>query len=954
MNTVPTPRTPRSAAELPIVAAYDLTLVDRNLWELFESQVEDHSAKVAVIGPDRSLTYGELRSRALRVSAFLRLSGLGSEQPVGVFMARTADVVAVLLGILHAGGCYVPLDPAEPAERARSLASRARLSTVLGDPANLQRFRDAVSSSGPDEHDPTLVDVGSIVGANAVEVVDGVEVSACPPCAPGGNRLAYIMFTSGSTGAPKGVEVEHRNVINLLLAAGQAFEFTDVDRYLAVSTLAFDISVVEVFLPLIRGASLVLGDRQLLLERGAVAAAIVRHGVTVFQTGPSVWALLLESSTPFPRLRIAITTGEAMAPALAHRLAGVGELVWNLYGPTETTIWCTGQRIDTPTGLDECTSVAAPIGHMWPAMPGIIVDDEGNEVADGEQGDLWVGGLAVTRGYKDNAALTQERYVQRSGDPDRYYRTGDIVSRASNGVLRFFGRNDDQVQIHGVRIEPMEVEEALRSDPYLEHVAATWFVNRAGARAIVAGVVIRDGMSTTGPEISARLAARLPAAMVPSRFVFYDALPLTPNGKTDRLVLRADASSSPTDVGGDGVEEEELTLTERALRDIWTGLLGLPQVVGGDNFFSIGGDSLAAVAMVQDAEDVFGVSITVQAVIEYPTLRELAAFVDRRTGGMDSAPDPQFTFQLVRGGAASPVFFCAIELNLAREGAWRIDCPLYSVNYWTLGAGFSRARSLEQLAAKHVSEIKTIQPKGPYRIAGFSFGGIVALEIAHELRRLGDEIELLFLLDPTEPYRTSAAPSVERIDGVDLGLAQTRRDRERIVHRVVRHSVAMAREYRSLGPYVRDKARLAPVALLAHTDAWPWIHYRLVDLHGRFPNSLTARLLPQDRWIGFWYVAKRLARRYVAVPFAGPTLAVFLEQNDRLASWRGLLPEAGEVRVIAGNHDGLTQEPSLTEWMDLLARHLPPGPAGNTNVGASAAIHPTVMGNDPSGSLVVS
>ncbi len=918
----------RSVAERPLRGDFDATLIHRNLFELFERQVELHRDKTAVIGPDRSLTYGELVTRAHGISRYLRQKGIAPEQPVGVFMQRTADVVAVLLGILHAGGCYVPLDPAEPAERARVLAVRADLAMVLGDETMLALLRDAIdhpeaTHRGDDARSGRgveLVDVAPVVNASdgaAVES-DGVR------CAPGDERLAYIMYTSGSTGAPKGVEVEHRNVINLLLAAAEAFAFTETDRYLAVSTLAFDISVVEVFLPLILGGSVVLGDRPMLLEPGGVAAAIVRHDVTVFQTGPSVWSLLLGPGIEFPHLRVAITTGEATAPALARRLVSIADLVWNLYGPTETTIWCTGQRIDAPSGLDECTPVAAPLGYMWPNMPGIIVDESGELVADGEQGDLWVGGLAVTRGYKDNVGLTDERYVRRPGDPDRYYRTGDVVSRAPSGVLRFFGRNDDQVQVHGVRIEPMEVESAVREDPCVDQAAATWFVNEFGAHAIVAGVVAKTNAPTRSAELHARLAKALPSAMVPSRFVFYDALPLTPNGKTDRLAIRADATGS---IGADDLDAvaEDLTPTERALHDIWAATLRRSRIGRHDNFFAIGGDSLAAVAMVLDAQDEFGVSLSVPAVIESPTLHEFARHIDRsRQAGSHPTTDPRFTFQLVRGDRGNPVFFCAIELNLAGQGQWRLDCPLYSVNYWTMGRGFSRASSLEDLAARHVADIKAVQPLGPYRIAGFSFGGIVALEIAQQLRRQGDAIELLFLLDPTEPYRTGDTPTVLRIDGVDQSLALTREHHERFGPRLLRHARHIVRDRSAIAPYVKERVRLAPVALFGHTKVWPWAHYRLIDLHGRFPNRITAKLLPEDRWIGFWYVAKRFAQNYVAVPFDGPTLAVFLEQNERLGSWRKLLAESADVRVIQGRHDDLNVEPTLTEWMEMLIGHLQP------------------------------
>jgi amino acid adenylation domain-containing protein len=919
-----------------LVAEYDQSLIHRNLYELFATQADRHGDKVAVIAPDASLTYKQLDERALAVSAFLRAAGVQPDQPVGVFMKRNADVIAVLLGILHAGGCYVPLDPAEPVERARVLTTSAKIELVLCDAVmlgQLQQTIDAAADAAVPGHRIDLVDVAPIIAAAGTS--PGGTSSDSAPCAEGGPRLAYIMFTSGSTGVPKAVEVEHRNAINLMLAAAQAFEFTEDDRYLAVSTLAFDISVVEVFLPLIFGASLVLGSKQLLLERGATAAAIVRHGVTVFQTGPSVWALLLEGmasagnasaghmsgAQSFPHLRVAITTGEATAPALAKRLVSVADLVWNLYGPTETTIWCTGQLINTPTGLDECTDVAAPVGFMWPNMPGIVVDPDGNELPDGEQGELWVGGLAVTRGYRNNPALTSERYVTREGDPDRYYRTGDLISRSPSGVLRFYGRNDDQIQVHGVRIEPMEVESAIRLDEAVEHCAATWFDSPAGGKAIVAGIVTKAGVSTDASDLHARLSTHLPSAMVPSKFVFYDHLPMTPNGKTDRIAIRTDAVASSPAVAR---IDEDLTATEQSLKSIWEGVLGVQHIRRADNFFAIGGDSLAAVAMVLDAQHTFGVSLAVQSALEYPVLADLASFIDRskdRSSNIarpEVTPNQQFTFELVQGGSQRPVFFCAIELNLARKGMWRLDCPLYSVNYWTLGNGFSRAKTIEDLAASHIAEIKAIQPEGPYRIAGFSFGGIVAHEIAQQLQRSGDVIELLFLLDPTEPYRTSAAPEVLRVDDIDKERQHAHANAEHLAHRLTRHARTLLKQRSAVLSYARDKARLAPRALLQDKPVWPWIQYRMVHLHGRFPNTLTTRLLPKDRWIAFWYVARKLSQGYVAAPFRGPTVAVFINQTARRESWTPLLDASADVTEIDTSHRELVLEPALSMWMDKL------------------------------------
>ena len=912
----------RSAHNAKLVADFDDALVECNLAALFDGAANRDPNAVAVIGSDRTITYGELATRSMRVAHHLRARGLRPEQPVGVYMQRTTDVIAVLLGILRAGGAYVPLDPAEPVERARALTASAGVRIVLGDAALLESLREAKDRTDADDNcttlaPPVLIDAAGILDDTCP--LPAGEPTDAPRCEPGGSRLAYVLFTSGSTGRPKGVEVEHRNVINLLLSARQAFSFTNADRYLAVATLSFDISVVEVFLPLITGGSLVLADKQLLLERGATAAAIERHAVTVFQTGPSVWSLLLEAGRTLPRLRVAITTGEAMPPSLAHRLAGIADVVWNLYGPTETTIWCTGHRLDLADGFDGSTEVAAPLGRMWPNMPGIVIDDSGRTVADGEQGELWVGGLAVTRGYRDDPERTQERYVLRE-DGGRYYRTGDVVARRPDGILRFFGRNDDQIQIHGVRTEPMEVESVVRNDPSVRSAATTWYVTPSGAKAIVAGVVMRPGVSASATTLHERLATQLMSAMVPSRFVFYDdALPMTPNGKTDRVAIRADAERLVDDSSTGSRVDEELSPTQRRLLAIWRHTLSADVIGKNDSFFYLGGDSLAAVMMVLDVEEEFGVSLALKAVLAAPTLEGMATLIEgaRSAPSTTEANDCGFTFRLVEGGTDAPVFFCAVDLTFALRGVWTPNCPLYAVNYWALGTGFTRAKTLRELAGAHVAEIRRVQPHGPYRIAGFSFGGITALEIATQLREVGEEIELLFLLDPTEPFRTRDKPDIDRAD---------LRRREQLYRRVVRHARAASHQSEhnrgAVLPYIAKKAKLVPLALVADKKAWSWVQYRRVDLHGRHANALTAKLLPRDRWIGFGHVAERLARDYLAHPFEGNSLAIFSSRNERTAAWRDLLGPTSDLHIVECAHAEMVAEPALSTWMATLRDRL--------------------------------
>ena len=726
--------------------------LDENLFSLFWDQAMAHPDRPAVAAPEGDTCYRALAARAGHIAEELLDRGLQPEQPVGVLMHRTAEMVAALLGILKAGGCYVPLDPDDPIERNRLVVAGSQCALLLGH-SPLLRELDATLTAGVTGTRPQLIDVETIIDRPSRNPKEDTASTRTRSTAPGGDRLAYILFTSGSTGVPKGVEVEHRSLINLLNAAQQLFGFTSDDRYMATSTIGFDISVAELFLPLITGGTVVLRDRRLLQDPHRLAEEVSRNKVTVFQTGPSVWSVLLREVPNFPRIRVAISTGEAIAPDLARRLSTVGRMVWNLYGPTEATVWATGHRLDGAihSGEPGISTVSAPIGHTLANVDAIVVDPEGREVANGEEGELYLGGLALARGYRNNAALTAERFVFFGAERRRYYRTGDVVRMDSDGTLHYFGRNDDQIKVRGVRIEPKEVESAIESLAGVEQAAATWFSTESGSRSIVAAVVAAPGNEPTIDALYSELARTLPTAMIPSRFVFVSALPLSPAGKVDRNAIRALANSALPAATSN--KAEPMTDTERKLLDIWERTLGISSVTKDDHFFTVGGDSLSAVTMLLDAESTFDVSLPIRLAFEAPTLDRLAARIDVLMAESEDTLNSEFIFPLVKQGEGTPFFFNWVDLKLARKGLWLINCPLFAVSRWAQGSGFIEADSVESLAKVHIEGIKAIQPEGPYRIGGYSFGGMIALEIAQQLRRDGDRVELLFLLDPTEPFR---------------------------------------------------------------------------------------------------------------------------------------------------------------------------------------------------------
>lgn len=879
----------------------DLFPLESNVFALFERHATMTPDAVAVVDADGPSSYRAISDRAEAVCRFLHSQNLAPEQPVGVLMQRRAELLAVLLGVWKAGGAYVPIDPDDPPDRVLRMLGACACQIMLGDRPLLDRLlMEAQSSNAASMAPPLCVGVDTIPAPGA-----DAERSAI---AAGGSRLAYLLFTSGSTGEPKAVAVEHRNVVALLRSACELLNFSRRDRYLAASTIAFDASITELFLPLATGASLVMRDRKILLDPKRLANDIRECGVSVVQTGPSVWSVLLAEIPDFPRVRVAITHGEAVDPELARRLCGYGEEVWNLYGPTETTVWAAGQRL-TPEPPESVSAISAPIGKPLPHLRAFVIDGQGEPVGQGVEGELCLAGPSVARGYYGNDALTRERFVHIQGE--RVYRTGDMVLRDDSDTMHYFGRNDDQMKIRGVRIEPSEVEAALLRDPRVKQAATTWFPTQSGSRAIVAAVVARPGHSLKAQDLYDGLQTRLPRPMIPARFIFVPWLPMTTSGKVDRKALREAAIAEHSDVERDvraPVSRPRYSETEWALAEMWQRLIGVKHVKKDDHFFSIGGDSLSAVEMMVEAEALFDVQLPVHLTFEAPTLEDLARRIDAARSHSEADIAEDFVFPLTGDGDDTPIFFCHPDLILARKGLWTVPCRVYAIVYWAKGSGIIRASSIETLAAAHLANVKKIQPQGPYRLAGYSLGGLIALEMAQQLKAAGEEVDLLFLLDPMAPHHLAVESS---------NITPIRPDPLRV--RALRRSRRILQGPREQGWSSWLSAMTALPESLKRLSIISWVHFLLVDQHLKRPNSASKLLLPKNRWGAFWFSARRLVKRYVAQPYGGRTLAVFCEDNSwSRETYKALLGTSADFHILESMHRSVFHGPTLEHWMGWL------------------------------------
>jgi amino acid adenylation domain-containing protein len=557
---------------------------------------------VAVVGGGERITYAQLDAWADRIAGALRDRGAVPGQIVGVHVDRSAGMVAALLGILKTGAAWLPLDPAYPPERIAYMLRDSGAALVLEDGGGVAGGENVVAL-------PPRPAAGEAVEAVSVDV--------------GPRDRAYVIYTSGSTGRPKGVEVEHGSLSAFLAAMQDAPGMGVDDVMLAVTTISFDISVLELFLPLVSGARVVVAAREQAADAPALARLMEDEGATVMQATPATWRMLAGTGwAGRPGLRL-LCGGEALPADLAESLLARAGEVWNLYGPTEATVWCAAHRVTEPgAGI---VSLGGPIGgaRLY------VLDERLHPVPVGVPGELYVGGAGVARGYLGRPELTAERFVADpfAGADARMYRTGDRVRWAADGTLAFMGRLDGQVKLRGYRIELGEVESELLRHPDVAAAAAAVREDQPGDPRLTAYVVGRDGQAApAGAELRDFLRARLPEYMVPSAFVPLDALPLTGSGKIDRTALPA-----PDPSAGEGSAEGFVAprnLVEELLAEMWADVLRRAPIGATQNFFALGGHSLLAAQAIARILETFGVEIPIRTFFQTPTVEGLAAAIE--------------------------------------------------------------------------------------------------------------------------------------------------------------------------------------------------------------------------------------------------------------------------------------------------------------------------------------
>jgi amino acid adenylation domain-containing protein len=591
----------------------------------FRQIAAENTQRVAVVSNGTAVTYGELDNWSNAIASELKGRGIARQSIVGVLLERSAEAIAACLGTLKAGCAYLPLDPAHPDERLTLLLADSGTRTVLTTAewiARLMRLPvqeiDVRLCTAPSSGYPSTCDVQP-------------------------DEIAYVLYTSGSTGTPKGIPVTHRGLWNTVDAVRREIGFTEADVMPALTTFAFDIAALDVFLPLSTGGRVTVVPPATASDGEQLAEVLRTGGITVAQATPATWQMVIDSGWQGGHLLKILSGGEAMSRKLADALLDRAQAVWNLYGPTETTIYSTGYRVRREPG-------PPPIGRPLQNTRVYVLDRFLQPVPIGMPGELYIGGAGVARGYLNRPELTRVRFVDdpyRNGPGGLLYRTGDLVRWREDGELEFLGRMDDQLKIRGFRVEPAEVEAALMAVPGVRQAAVVVRERSDQDRALAAYVALDAGCTVAPQEVERHLRRLLPDYMVPSGITILDSLPLGSTGKIDRKALAARPWGGPEALGTSPQTPMEILIAE-----IWSDLFGIPVTGTETNFFSLGGHSLLAVRVVARLRKAAGVPVPVKLVFQFPTVGELAlAVAQLQAESIDEAELAKLLDEIEGGGA---------------------------------------------------------------------------------------------------------------------------------------------------------------------------------------------------------------------------------------------------------------------------------------------------------------
>ena len=858
----------------------------RCLHELLAAEAACCHGRLAVECDGERLSFGELDARSTKLARHLAKLGVHPGDLVAVAVERCAEMVAALLGVLKAGAAYVPVDPSYPAARQAFMLKSSCARVVL----TQERLVGALPVG-----EATIVCVDRDWPAIAEQPTEPLGVASDP------EQLAYVIYTSGSTGEPKGVEIPHRALVNFLTSMLEHPGLGADDVLVAVTTLSFDIAGLELYLPLLAGGRVVVAPGQTVADPRALSQLLDSSAATVMQATPTTWRMLLDFGWRPHRPLKALCGGEPLPVALAERMHEAGLELWNMYGPTETTIWSTCARLEPGRPL----TIGRPIANTTIYILGKHLEP----VPAGVAGELWIGGAGLARGYRGRDDLTAERFLTHA-QHGRIYRTGDLARYRSDGEIEFLGRIDNQVKVRGFRIELGEIETALTRHPGVAE-AVVVALAADGADAELAAYVIARDEPVPAQALREFVAGTLPAYMVPATVTTLDSFPLTPNGKIDRKAL----PGPQRERGGERALVAPRTKLERRLAAIWERELRLSPIGVTDDFFDLGVSSLTAATLFAAIEHDLGGELPLGAIFRAPTIESLAQMLAQ------SAADGRWTSLVpiqphgsrppvfcVHGGAGTILHLAALSRRLGAEQ------PFYALQSRGLYGGVPPLTTVEEMAAHYLSEMRQVQPRGPWYLSGYCFGAIVAFDIATRLQAEGEQVRLLAMFNGPSPEW------IKRWGGYDQqpgwrerhpGPAPPDPDQLRRTKR--------ARRMRRLGRAARNPGRL-----------WSGLLWELREPMTRLALALGRPVPEQHREDYFLKLHAEAQRAYEPGRYDGRILMFYgegLYENPTLG-WEPFASGGVESHAVPGDHTGNREammEPAVGFVAERLAEYLERG-----------------------------